>query len=449
MRITFVSLIPDAGHVIPLLRIASALTTDDIECRFIVPEEGKSLPATQGFEYELLPPVLPANASSLLKRISHTSPLYRKLYFNRYFESHYFQPIQYKGLSFLPLLKDKFQQHKPDLIIADEHLLGAAIHDLGVQLGIPVLMHRASGSNQQCQNPQPYAKRPSLLASKSIPVLSKIIGKLSHAANSKLNKEAHRSTQEMKIDINRKWDEIIKRGKLSGKPKQIFTTGMATVESRHLQPKITVCGGIQAFGPLPPLVAGNISNEDQAWLEMQPKKPVILVSLGSMVTITNKLSHCLIRGAKENHCRILWVSRTDPVPTSFKSDPDIRWISWGPQPTLLADQRIRGFVSHAGSGAVQEAFWFAKPLLCIPQIWDQPYNAWVVETLGAGRVINKNHFSVEQVSRFLSDILHDNAIKETMDRYSREIRELDSGTEVSEYILAACNSETISVNRPY
>ncbi|MBJ7277691.1 hypothetical protein JHC43_14520, partial [Marinobacter salarius] len=84
-----------------------------------------------------------------------------------------------------------------------------------------------------------------------------------------------------------------------------------------------------------------------------------------------------------------------------------------------------------------EAFWFGKPMLCIPQIWDQPYNAWVVESLGAGRVINKNQFSVEQVSRYLGDILHDNSIKETMDGHSREIRELDSGTKVFEYVLAA------------
>jgi UDP:flavonoid glycosyltransferase YjiC (YdhE family) len=437
MRITFVSLIPDAGHVIPLLRIASTLRSKNIECRFILPEEGKSLPATHGFEYELLPPVLPANADSLLKTISHTSPLYRKLFFNRYFESHYFQPIQYKGLSFLPLVKDNIQQCKPDLIITDEHLLGAAVHDLGVQSGIPVLMHRASGSNQQCQNPQPYADQPSLLASKSIPVLAKIIGKLSDVVQSKLNNKAHRSIRERKIEVNRNWGEIIERGKLSGKPKQIFTTGTATIERRYLQPRITVCGDAQAFGPLPPLVSDEISREDRDWLDMQPNKPVILVSLGSMVTITNKLSLCLIKGAKQNNCRILWVSRTDPLPENFRDDADIRWISWGPQPTLLADPRIRGFVSHAGSGAVQEAFWFAKPLLCIPQIWDQPYNAWVVESLGAGKVINKDRFSVEQVSSYLNDILHDSSIKESMDRYSREIREQDSGAKVSEYILAA------------
>ena len=437
MRITFVALIPDAGHVTPLLRIASTLRTKGIECHFILPEEGKNLPATHGFGYDLLPPVLPANAGELLKKISHTSPLYRKLFFNRYFESHYFQPIQYKGLSFLPLVKDHLQQRKPDLIIADEHLLGAAIHDLGVQTGIPVLMHRASGSNQQCQNPQPYVDQPSLLSRKTLPVLAKIIGKLSDVAQSRLNSKDYRSIKEMKIEVNRHWGEIIERAKLAGEPKQIFTTGMAPTETRHLRPKITVCEDAQAFDPLPPLIGGEISGEDQAWLEMQSHKPVVLVSLGSMVTITSKLSHCLIEGAKHNNCRILWVSRTDPVPEIFREDPDIRWVSWGPQPTLLADPRIRGFVSHAGSGAVQEAFWFAKPLLCIPQIWDQPYNAWVVESLGAGRIIAKDQFSVEQVSSYLNDILHDNSIKEAMDRYSQEIREQESDTKVSEFILAA------------
>lgn len=437
MRVTFVSLIPDAGHVTPLLRIASTLVSKNVECHFILPEEGQGLPAAHGFEYDLLPPVLPTNADALLKKISHTSPLHRKLFFNRYFESHYFQPIQYKGLSSLSLVKEKIQQRNPDLIITDEHLLGAAIHDLGVQSGIPVLMHRAAGSNQQCQNPQPYAEPPSVLSRKIIPVLSKVIGKLADVSQSVLNSNDYRSLKEMKIEVNRYWDEIIQRAKVSGKPKQIFTTGMATTECHYLQPRITVCEDAQAFGPLPPLLAGDLPEEDQAWLEMQPHKPVILVSLGSMVTITNKLSHCLIKGAKQNECRILWVSRTDPLPESFRNDQDIRWVSWGPQPTLLADPRIRGFVSHAGSGAVQEAFWFAKPMLCIPQIWDQPYNAWVVASLGAGRVIDKGRFSVEQVSGYVSDILNDPSIKQTMDRHSREIRELNSGNAVTKYILEA------------
>ena len=440
MRITFVSLIPDAGHVIPLLRIASTLACKETECRFILPEEGRNLPATHGFEFDLLPPVLPADAESLLKKISHTSPLYRKLFFNRYFESRYFQPIQYQGLSSLPLLKDTIQQQEPNLIIADEHLLGAAIHHLGGQLGVPVLLHRASGSNQQCQNPQPYAPAPSVLARRTIPVLAKIIGKLFDLTQSTINRQSYHSTQRMKSYVSEEWKRILSPGRLSARPKQVFTTGMATIEARHLQPAIRTCKDVRAFGPLPPLTSGSIAKEDQDWLARQSDKPVILVSLGSMVTITETLSRCLIEGAKKNHCRLLWVSRTNPIRNRFEQDQDIRWVSWAPQPSLLADHRIRGFISHAGSGAVQEAFWFAKPLLCIPQIWDQPYNAWVVESLGVGKVINKNDFSEQQVSRYLNDILNDDAIGERMKQYSQEIRELDSGTAVSEYILSACSS---------
>jgi|26BtaG_2_1085354.scaffolds.fasta_scaffold00056_6 UDP:flavonoid glycosyltransferase YjiC (YdhE family) len=440
MRITFVSLIPDAGHVIPLLRIASILAKKDIECRFILPEEGRKLAAAQEFDFDLLPPVLPADAESLLKKISHTSPLYRKLFFNRYFESRYFQPIQFQGLSSLPLLKDKIQQQEPNLIIADEHLLGAAIHHLGGQLGVPVLLHRASGSNQQCQNPQPYVVPPSALAKKTIPVLAKIIGKLFDVTQSAMNRQAYRSTQKMKSFVSEEWQRILSQGGLSGRPRQVFTTGMATIEARHLQPLITACEDVRAFGPLPPLTSGSISKEDQDWLGRQAEKPVILVSLGSMVTITEKLSRCLIEAARKNRCRLLWVSRTNPIPTRFEQDQDIRWVSWAPQPSLLADYRIRGFVSHAGSGAVQEAFWFAKPLLCIPQIWDQPYNAWVVESLGVGKVINKNDFSEQQVSRYLNSILSDDTIGERMTQYSQEIRELDSDAAVSEYILSACSS---------
>jgi UDP:flavonoid glycosyltransferase YjiC (YdhE family) len=100
--IAFVALIPDAGHILPLLRIAKALSKYGASIRFYVPEEAERLIQVTEFNFDLLRPVLPKNADYLLKIIYKNTPLSRKLFYHRYFHINYFNPIQYRGLASLP-----------------------------------------------------------------------------------------------------------------------------------------------------------------------------------------------------------------------------------------------------------------------------------------------------------------------------------------------------------
>ena len=50
-------------------------------------------------------------------------------------------------------------------------------------------------------------------------------------------------------------------------------------------------------------------------------------------------------------------------------------LNWVPQNDLLADPRVRLFVSHGGLNSVVESVYHAKPLLVFPLVWDQPLNA--------------------------------------------------------------------------
>lgn len=436
LRIVFVSMVPEAGHVIPLLRIASAIKSEQVSCYVIVPEEARKLPVEHGFEYELLPSVLPANADSLQSQISRTSPLARKLFFNGYFESRFFLPIQYHALSSVPILEEKLKRLSPDLIVADEHLLGTAVHYVGQRLNIPVLLHLAPGSNQLCQTVQPYAEPQSKLLTQLIGVSARVINKLFISVNKLVNRAEQQKINGKKDFVNREWRRLLGELNLASTPKKLFTTGLAVLESLHLRQKIQVCKDVEAFGPLPPLKAGKLPAEIEAWINSGSGKPLILVSLGSWVSITAKIANNLVEGIKQTGCRILWISRNNPIPENYRDDPDILWASWAPQTTLLANERVKCFVSHAGSGAVQEAFWFAKPMLCIPQIRDQPYNAWVVESLGAGRTISKAQISKVRVSNYLNQVLHDNKIREKISSYSEEVRKLDSEQAIRAYLFS-------------
>jgi glucuronosyltransferase len=174
----------------------------------------------------------------------------------------------------------------------------------------------------------------------------------------------------------------------------------------------------------------------QRWLELETEKPIIYLSLGTMVTISEKLACCLIKAVKKLRCRVLWVSKLNSIPKNYQTDPDMHWSAWVPQPLLLANPRVKCFVSHAGSGAVQEALWFAKPMLCIPQIWDQSYNAWVIQALGVGRVIDKRNFSEAEITQYLVELLGDSGMQKNSKQYSQEVRTLNTSQAVSDYILS-------------
>jgi hypothetical protein len=63
-------------------------------------------------------------------------------------------------------------------------------------------------------------------------------------------------------------------------------------------------------------------------------------------------------------------------------------LPWLPQNDLLADSRIRLFVTHGGLNSVVEAVFHGKPLVVLPVSLDQPANAAMVAAKGYGVRLN-------------------------------------------------------------
>jgi 2-hydroxyacylsphingosine 1-beta-galactosyltransferase len=63
-------------------------------------------------------------------------------------------------------------------------------------------------------------------------------------------------------------------------------------------------------------------------------------------------------------------------------------MPWIPQNDLLADARVRLFVTHGGLNSVVEAVYHGKPLVVLPVSLDQPANAAVVAAKGYGVRLN-------------------------------------------------------------
>lgn len=91
---------------------------------------------------------------------------------------------------------------------------------------------------------------------------------------------------------------------------------------------------------------------------------------------------------------------------------------WVPQPALLADKRVKVFVTHGGLGSTMEVAYSGKPALMVPIFGDQPQNAYMLERHGGAIAYDKFDLKDgEKLTKTMKDMV-------TNPKYEKNAREL-------------------------
>ncbi|KAL8539139.1 hypothetical protein ACS0TY_000942 [Phlomoides rotata] len=132
--------------------------------------------------------------------------------------------------------------------------------------------------------------------------------------------------------------------------------------------------------------SNNLWKEDRSclsWLDQQPSKSVIYVSIGSLVTMTKDQLIEIWHGLVSSGSRFLWVRRPgsvsgidlepDQVPLELSKGTKERGyiVSWAPQEEVLAHAATGGFLTHSGWSSTLESIVEGKPMICWPYFADQ------------------------------------------------------------------------------
>ncbi|KAE9593277.1 hypothetical protein Lal_00029425 [Lupinus albus] len=124
-----------------------------------------------------------------------------------------------------------------------------------------------------------------------------------------------------------------------------------------------------------------------SWLNNQPKKSVLYVSLGSIASWEEKELSEVACGLASSMQRFLWVIRhgtISDVSEWQKSLPEEVKVAiaergcivkWVPQGDVLAHKAIGGFWSHCGWNSTLESLCEGVPIMCQPNFGDQRVNA--------------------------------------------------------------------------
>ncbi|CAI4222143.1 unnamed protein product [Auanema sp. JU1783] len=135
------------------------------------------------------------------------------------------------------------------------------------------------------------------------------------------------------------------------------------------------------------------------------QKGTVFFSLGSLVKSSEMPTH--IRRAffeaflSFPEYEFIW---KDDVASNF-SYPNIHFRRWVPQVDLLADPRLKLFITHGGMNSIQEALLFGVPMITMPLFADQDANAALAAERGYSYTLNKFSITKEEVIRAIRSVL--------------------------------------------
>ncbi|PIC23220.1 hypothetical protein B9Z55_016993 [Caenorhabditis nigoni] len=102
----------------------------------------------------------------------------------------------------------------------------------------------------------------------------------------------------------------------------------------------------------------------------------------------------------------IWKYEKDDVELQNKLPKNVHLKKWVPQPALLADKRVKVFVTHGGLGSTMEVAYSGKPALMIPIFGDQPWNALMLARHGGAIAYDKFDLQDgEKLTRTMKDMV--------------------------------------------
>ncbi|KAK2643568.1 hypothetical protein Ddye_025331 [Dipteronia dyeriana] len=156
------------------------------------------------------------------------------------------------------------------------------------------------------------------------------------------------------------------------------------------------------------------------WLSKKEPSSVVYVSFGSEYSLTEEEMEEIEHGIELSRVNFIWVVRfrnrdhkstiDEALPGGFQERVGERGLiveGWVPQAEILRHPSIGGFVSHCGWGSTLEAIMSGAPIIAIPMVVDQPFNAKLVVDIGVGVAVPRENGKLKraEVARVIKQVV--------------------------------------------
>ncbi len=458
-------LVPDAGHAVPLLRIASAMSARNAVVRVFGPEE--LVPLCRDYRIEVVslgkflsPEALDARSTFVGARLRPRGDIGEV--------ELYHAAVEVEAMKSIQTLKGELLRFKPEAILVDEDGSEAICTAIARLLEVPIITHLASGTHFRFLSPasgilsgsnatfnrlfgigkeRTLRRRICFATQILLVILTKVLRRLRHLGSSgcvKLQCVADRHYEEaFPALVPLSFNEFEERGGVRIR----ISTGLALLEMSTLGDACPALPDrLHAFGPIDSASYAPLTESLEYWIEAVQNRPIIYISFGTMLHITPRMLDQITHLAETTDVAILWgisgALRLWPSPVNSVSRY-VRIEEHLPQTTLLRHPKIKASINHAGSGVIQECLLNAKPMICIPCIWDQFYNASFVEALGAG--INLEYLNLKRgiLANAVYSVVHERSYTLAATEIAAKLRAQRGNDELLSFL-----SKTVVSNAP-
>lgn len=395
MKIAILSLASDAGHTNILLHIGKLLQDNGISVRFFGSSDNNSLCQYRNISYSTFFVEKPPDHIKNLAILSATSRFWREAIVKKWFYINYYEKENYFGIRKEAQLFKLVQDFKPCAILADSRQFTASSERIASILNCPLIFNSAYGNYSIFQSEHHLTNFPfNPFTGAFLIIFKKLLGKGLTEYTRLFYSQKFNSDQYINKFITDYWDKHLKTN-LTGLPKLTISCGTGILEKKYLYEHITIPDRVFQVGPIAYTPAHLLSDDLSDWLKLD-SRPVIFVCLGTMVKGVFPFFNQIVQASVAQGYRVLWSYYVKPWKNSMDS-VDLRWEKWVSQLDILAHKKVKIFISHCGSGAIRQALWFCKPVIGIPFLWDQFYNAWVIEKLCGIPPLDKENITVKAI----------------------------------------------------
>lgn len=175
-------------------------------------------------------------------------------------------------------------------------------------------------------------------------------------------------------------------------------------------------------------------------------KPLIYISLGTLLnTSAAFFRKCIEAFRDEPVSVIISIGKTVKKEQLGEIPDNIFVYPFVPQLKIL--KRISLFITHGGMNSVNEALYYATPMLVIPVGNDQPRVAQQIEDLHLGKYLKRKELTPAILRDNALKILRDMSYKESILPFEKKSQEAGGNTEIARMILEALSQKGDSLTR--
>lgn len=126
---------------------------------------------------------------------------------------------------------------------------------------------------------------------------------------------------------------------------------------------------------------------------LKERESTVLISFGSVIRsyeMPESFKAGLIKVFESlPDVTFIWKYEKDDLEFQKRLPKNVHLKKWIPQPSLLADKRVKLFITHGGLGSTMEVAYTGKPAIVVPIFGDQHHNAVMLARHGGAVAYDK------------------------------------------------------------